>query len=64
MNLKWRKAQASTGGGNCVEVAVDESGEILVRNSNRTELGVIPFTKAEMSAWIVGCKSGEFDDFV
>ena len=60
--LQWRKAQASQGGNNCVEVALDVNGEILMRNSNRTELGTIPFTKAEMQAWIAGCKAGEFDD--
>jgi hypothetical protein len=60
--LQWRKARASQGGNNCVEVALDEAGGILVRNSNRTELGTISFTRAELGAWIAGCKAGEFDD--
>lgn len=60
--IQWRRAKASAGGNSCVEVAFDESGEILVRNSNRIELGAIPFTKEEMRAWIAGCKAGEFDD--
>ena len=63
--MEWRKSTFTGGGVTCVEIALDEaSGEILVRNSNRTELGVIPFTKVEMQAWVAGCKAGEFDDLM
>ena len=63
--MEWRKSSFTGGGTTCVEVALDEaSGEILVRNSNRTESGAIPFTRAEMQAWVAGCKAGEFDDLM
>jgi hypothetical protein len=44
-----------------VELANTPNG-ILVRNSNSPEQGTIVFTQAEMSAWIAGCKAGEFDE--
>ena len=61
-NLDWRKSSYSSGaGGDCVEVA-EAAGGVLVRNSNNLSLGTMPFTKAELSAFIAGCKGGEFDD--
>ena len=61
-NLDWRKSSHSGGGGgDCVEVA-EAAGGVLVRNSNNLSLGTMPFTKAELSAFIAGCKAGEFDD--
>jgi hypothetical protein len=61
-NLTWRKSSFSgTNGGNCVEVAKTDEG-ILVRNSKRPDEGSIAFTRAELAAWIDGCKAGEFDD--
>ena len=65
---EWRKSSFSgdggTGGGNCVEVAPLEDGRIAVRNSNHLEKGAVLFTRAEMDAWIKGCKAGEFDDLM
>ena len=58
--LRWRKS-TFTDNGNCVEVAED-GAEIALRNSNRPAAGVIHFTRAEMAAWVAGCKAGEFDD--
>jgi hypothetical protein len=57
----WRKASFSGQNGSCVEVA-DVGDEIAVRNSNDPDAGTIHFTRAEMKAWIQGCKAGEFDD--
>ncbi|MEL7155172.1 MAG: DUF397 domain-containing protein [Actinomycetota bacterium] len=60
--LKWRKSTFSGGnGGNCVEVAAVGEG-ILVRNSKRPLEQPMAFTRAELGAWIAGCKAGEFDD--
>jgi hypothetical protein len=63
---EWRKSSFSgsggAGSGNCVEVAALTDGTIAVRNSNRPEAGVAFFTRAEIAAWIKGCKAGEFDD--
>ena len=62
-NLNWRKSSYSGGGagGNCVEVAKIVDG-VLVRNSKRPDGEIIAFTSSELSAWIDGCKAGEFDD--
>jgi hypothetical protein len=58
----WRKSSFSgPNGGTCVEIAATDDG-VLVRNSNRPDAGTIAFTRAELAAWIDGCKAGEFDD--
>lgn len=58
----WRMSSFSTGGGNCVEVALLDDGRTAVRNSNHPHAGVVLFTRAEMDAYIKGVKAGEFDD--
>lgn len=50
------------GTGNCVEVAPLANGTVALRNSNHPEAGTVFLTRAEMHAWIQGCKAGEFDD--
>ena len=60
-HLAWRKSSFSSADGQCVEIA-DINDSVLVRNSNRLSLGTMPFTKAELSAFVAGCKAGEFDD--
>lgn len=60
--LTWRKSSFSNAGGNCVETAALDNGHVAVRNSNHPDAGAVYFTPAEMSAWINGCKAGEFDD--
>ncbi|WP_433490994.1 DUF397 domain-containing protein [Nocardia grenadensis] len=45
-----------------MEVAAAPTGEILVRNSNNRAADHITFTRDEFSAWLKGCKAGEFDD--
>ena len=60
--LTWRKSSFSGGNGaNCVEVAETET-DVQVRNSKRPGEGSIGFTRSELSAWIAGCKAGEFDN--
>jgi Domain of unknown function (DUF397) len=61
IELQWRKSSFSDTKGNCVEVAA-AGAEVAVRNSNRPEAGILLFTHDEISAWIQGVKSGEFDD--
>lgn len=58
----WRKSTYSGANGNCVEIAPTADGGVAVRNSNRPEAGTIPFTKAELDAFLKGAKDGEFDD--
>jgi len=60
--LHWRKS-TFTDNGQCVEVAETDDG-VLVRNSNHPDAGTVLFTRAEMAAWVLGCKAGEFDDLV
>lgn len=62
--LKWRKARASVGQGACVELAPMPTGDIALRNSNRPDAGVIPFSKPEIAAMITGARDGDFDDLV
>jgi hypothetical protein len=59
---RWRKSSFTGNNGTCVEVAQLEDGTIAVRNSKRPDAGHVLFTRAEMAAWIKGCKAGEFDD--
>ncbi len=58
----WRKASYSADEGACVEVAPVADGRIALRNSNHPDAGVLVFARAEISAWVRGCKAGEFDD--
>ncbi|MBF6299143.1 DUF397 domain-containing protein [Nocardia amamiensis] len=59
-SLEWR-VSSFTDNETCVEVA-GTSDTVYVRNSNAREAGTVAFTRAEFSAWLKGCKAGEFDD--
>ncbi|MFD9896030.1 DUF397 domain-containing protein [Amycolatopsis sp. NPDC059027] len=61
-DVTWRKSTFSAGNGECVEVAPLPDGRIAMRNSNHPDAGAVFFTRAEMSAYLNGVKSGEFDD--
>lgn len=63
-HLEWRKSTFSGQNGECVEVAQLPDGTTLVRNSNAPDEGSLAFTRAEMRAWLEGCKAGEFDDLI
>lgn len=58
----WRISSFSGNNGTCVEVADLADGRIAVRNSTDRTGPTVLFTRAEMDAWIKGCKAGEFDD--
>jgi hypothetical protein len=60
--MGWRKASASTGNGQCVELLETPSGDILMRNSRVPDGEILTFTRAEVLAFIEGCKTGDFDD--
>ncbi len=65
--IQWRMSSFCGGsgagnGGGCVEVAALPDGRVAVRNSNHPDAGTVLFTRAEMHAWIMGVKTGEFDD--
>jgi hypothetical protein len=60
----WRKSSFTGDQGDCVEVANLTVDEYVVRNSNHPDRGTLVFTRAELAAWIKGCKAGEFDDLL
>jgi Domain of unknown function (DUF397) len=58
----WRKSSRSSGGDNCVEVAIAVDGTIGVRDSKQLGLGpILEFTPSEWEAFLGGAKDGEFD---
>jgi hypothetical protein len=57
----WRKATASTGNGQCVELAIIPAG-IAVRDSKDPQGPMLHFTREELAAFLHGAKAGEFDD--
>jgi hypothetical protein len=58
----WRKSSLSSGGDNCVEVAVATDGSVGVRDSKQQARGpVLEFTPTEWDAFVGGVKDGEFD---
>ena len=57
----WVKSRRSNSTGNCVEVARLSGGDVAVRNSRHPEGPGLIYTHAEMEAFILGAKDGDFD---
>ncbi|MBK3644097.1 DUF397 domain-containing protein [Streptomyces sp. LBUM 1478] len=59
-SIEWTVSQYSGGGGNCVQVAVQD-GYVLIGDSQNP--GRLPqvFTPAEAKAWLLGAKDTDFD---
>lgn len=62
--VKWRKSRRSNAKGNCVEVAPLPDGGMAVRNSRHRDGPVLVYTRAEMTAFLLGAKDGDFDDLL
>ena len=57
----WIKSRRSgPTGGNCVEVAFLDGGEIAMRNSRHPNGPALIFTRAEWDAFLGGARDGEF----
>jgi hypothetical protein len=56
----WRKASYSSNNGNCVEVARNLPGVVVVRDSKDPDGPVLVFTRAEWRAFLSGARAGEF----
>ena len=58
----WHKSSFSGGnGGDCVEVAVNLSGVVAVRDTKDRGGATLVFTDAEWRAFVAGVRDGEFD---
>jgi hypothetical protein len=62
--LAWRKSAVSNPNGDCVELAPLPAGGVAVRNSRAPQGTALIYTRAEIEAFLLGAKAGEFDDLV
>ena len=61
VGVTWMKSRRSgPTGGNCVEIAFLDGGEIAMRNSRYPTGPALIFTRAEWDAFLGGAKDGEF----
>ncbi|MFC5955171.1 DUF397 domain-containing protein [Streptomyces pratens] len=60
----WIKSRHSNAEGNCVEVAPLDDGSVAMRNSRDPDGPALVYTSAELAAFLVGAKDGEFDHLV
>lgn len=60
----WRKSRFSNPSGNCVELAALSDGGVALRHSHDPNGPALVYTRAEISAFFRGVKSGEFDDLL
>jgi hypothetical protein len=61
-DVTWRKSTASNPSGDCVELAALGGGAVALRNSREPDGTALIYTPAEIAAFLVGAKAGEFDD--
>jgi Domain of unknown function (DUF397) len=58
----WRKSSYSSGnGGNCVEIAGNVPGAVVVRDSKDPNGPVLTLTPGQWRTFAAGVKTGDFD---
>jgi hypothetical protein len=63
--VTWQKSRRSNPSGNCVECAVLPDGAgIAVRNSRDPQGPALIYTPAEIEAFILGVRDGDFDNLL
>ncbi|MFI9785143.1 DUF397 domain-containing protein [Kitasatospora sp. NPDC051984] len=64
IDVTWIKSTASAPTGQCVELAVVETRDLVVRNSRDPQGPALLFTPGEFEAFVQGAKRGEFDHLI
>jgi Domain of unknown function (DUF397) len=62
--VTWQKSRRSNSQGNCVEMAPLPKGAVAVRNSRHPNGPALVYTRAEIEAFILGAKDGDFDNLL
>lgn len=60
----WQKSGRSGPNGNCVECAGLPDGGVAVRNSRDAQGPALLYTRAEIEAFILGVRDGDFDNLL
>jgi hypothetical protein len=63
MVIEWKKSSASNSQGNCLEMARQDAGIILIRESDEPN-AIVATTPEKLAAFIEGVRRGDFDEFV
>jgi hypothetical protein len=65
LGVTWQKSRRSNPSGNCVELAkLPHDGGIAVRNSRDPDGPALIYTLAEVEAFILGARDGDFDNLI
>ena len=64
LGVTWQKSGRSNPSGNCVELAKLPHGGIAVRNSRDPQGPALIYTRAEIEAFILGARDGDFDNLI
>ncbi|BFU41811.1 DUF397 domain-containing protein [Krasilnikovia sp. MM14-A1004] len=62
--VTWQKSGRSNPSGNCVECAALPDGGVAVRNSRDPHGPALVYTAAEIEAFILGVRDGDFDNLL
>jgi hypothetical protein len=62
--VTWQKSGRSGPNGNCVECAALPDGGVAVRNSRGPQGPALVYTRAEIEAFILGVRDGDFDNLL